>query len=155
MLNITKVLIPLLVIAFSPLASLKAEAKTVAQQPCFQLNKGTIVVPRKINSKQLEILKRIKISQPNFEVLILNYSLENNIKTCLEQGKKINGFVIPQIQVKPGFVSIDSNTVYKTMNKFFVKESVNSGFTLRAKGSVDVNFSPAKGYTVSSNLIRF
>jgi hypothetical protein len=158
MLNL-KFLIPLIVAVAAPAIAPIVEAKSVnpaiAQVKCFKVKNNAILVPRNINSTQLETLKVIKVTQQAYEQIILNYSLENNIKLCLEQSKQINGFRIPMIMNKPGMVSFDSLTRYiSTATKFTVVDG-NSKYTVRAKGYVDALFSEAKGYIVTSKINRF
>lgn len=153
-----KFLLPLLVAIVSIIAAPQAQAinSKIAptQAPCFKVKNNVIIVNRNINPEQLETLKVIKVTQLAYENIILNYSLENNIKQCLQNGQPINGFTIPQLVNKPGMVSIDSQTRYKTKNTFKVIDG-KSSFTIRAKGPVDVIFSPSTGYKVTSKLIRY
>jgi hypothetical protein len=158
MLNL-KFLIPLIVAVAAPAIAPIVEAKSVnpvvAQAKCFKVKNNEILVPRNINPKQLETLKVIKVTQQTYQQIILNYSLENDIKLCLEQGKQINGFRIPMIMNKPGMVSFDSlNRYLSTATKFTVVDG-NSKYTVRAKGYVDALFSEAKGYIVTSNMNRY
>jgi hypothetical protein len=157
MFNLTKYLVPLLIIVATPIVPTLVDAKTpvVVKPNCFRVSKNAIVVKRNINPTQLETLKVIKVSRPVYEQIILNYSLENNIKKCLENSQPINGFRIPMIMNKPGMVSFDTQNRYiSTATKFKVVES-DSSYTLRAKGYVDAYFSESKGYIITSNMNRY
>jgi hypothetical protein len=158
MLNL-KFLIPLIVAvtapAIAPIVQAKSVNPIVQQAKCFKVKNNVIQVPRNINATQLETLKVIKVTKEAYEQIILNYSLENDIKLCLEQSKQINGFRIPMIMNKPGMVSFDSlNRYLSTATKFTVVDG-NNKFTVRAKGYVDALFSEAKGYIVTSNMNRY
>ena len=157
MLNL-KFLIPLIVVVAAPVITPTVQAKpvpAVVQAKCFAVKDNRIIIKHNINAKQLETLKVIRLTKPAYEQLIFNYSLENNIKTCLEQSKTINGFTIPQIMTKPGMVSFDSLTRYKSVaSKFTVVDGTNK-YNIKAKGYVDALFSEANGYIVTSNMNRF
>jgi hypothetical protein len=157
MFNLTKYLVPLLIIVATPIVPTIVDAKSpaVVKPNCFRVSNKAIVVKRNINPTQLETLKVIKVTQQAYEQIILNYSLENNIKKCLENSQPINGFRIPMIMNKPGMVSFDSlNRYLSTATKFRVVDG-NSSYTVRAKGYVDALFSESKGYIVTSNMNRY
>jgi hypothetical protein len=158
MLNL-KFLIPLLVIVATPTIAPIAQANSIGpvitQNKCFKTSNNRLLVQRNINAKQLEFLKVIKVTQQAYEQIIFNFSLENNIKQCLQNGQPINGFKIPKIMTKPGTVSFDSLTRYVSTSYNWTVVDGNSKFNIRAKGYVDALFSESKGYTVTSTMNRY
>jgi hypothetical protein len=158
MLNL-KFLIPLLVIVASPsiapVAQAYSSSSVIAQNKCFNVSNNRLQVKRSINAKQLEYLKVIKVSKQTYQQIIFNFSLENNIKQCLENSQPINGFKIPMIMTKPGMVSIDSLTRFVATNLYWTVVDGNSKYNIRAKGIVDALFSESKGYIITSTMKQY
>lgn len=101
--KLTSIFAPLLIVVSSPLMIQPSQAAVAPPNKsiCFQTVDTGLLVPKLLTLKQKDYLKIMPVPKSEMPFLVFNYSLQNNIKKCLANGKKINGFAPPVELTRP------------------------------------------------------
>jgi hypothetical protein len=118
---------------------------------CFRTSLDkSLIIPYLLTPKQRQQLMTTKASQQAIESMKLAYSLENNINTCLRFGRNINGF---EKKVVPTLVAYPSLTIYSAKETNFTVKHSQGSFDYFGNATVNVGYSPNKGYSSTAELL--
>jgi hypothetical protein len=119
---------------------------------CFTPSASKSVdVPMTLTPEQESLLQRARFTKEGYYSTIAAYSINNQIKRCLDEGKTINGFTV----VFSPSMAVDQVAVYASTRRWY---SINSpgkfGSKLMIEGSVKstATFNNASGYTVQTSF---